>query len=488
MFLYHTFIYMTMRSFLLIAIFLHSSTCLAKTFQVGPSRTYTAPSKMMSLVSDGDTVEIDAGSYSGDVGTWVKNDLVIRSVGGMAHLDAAGKSAGGKAIWVITGNHTYIENIEFSGCTVVDKNGAGIRQEGAGLELRHCYFHDNEDGVLAGKNLESDILFEACEFARNGYGDGFSHNMYIGNIRTFTMRFCYSHHAKIGHCVKSRAMNNYILYNRIMDEDTGSASYLINLPNGGMSIVLGNTMMKGPHAQNRTLVDYGSEGLSNPDKRLYVVNNTMVSSRSGGATFVSVASGTDSARIFNNIFAGSGNIYSGIADTSTNYYSAEPSSIPFKNLVNFDYHIDAHQVELVGILGRVTHPYFVGGIPLSPQSEYLDPTDSIPWSGSLSILYRGAFGIHLENIVNKNLQVPIFQNFPNPFSVYTTLTLSNIEEGTLLTMNIFHQLGNKILTKNLIPQNSQIIFERGNLPSGVYYYEIGNSKGERIGTGKFIIL
>src|SRR5207253_2084652 len=133
-----------------------------------------------------------------------------------------------------------------------------------------------------------------------------------------------SHHAKVGHCVKSRARNNFIEYNRIMDEDTGSASYLINLPNGGFSIVLGNTMMKGPNAQNRTLVDYGSEGLSNPSKQLYVVNNTMVSTRPGGATFVSNVNTNDSsAQIINNIFAGNGNIFSGLSYTARNVYSAD---------------------------------------------------------------------------------------------------------------------------------------------------------------------
>lgn len=477
-------IHTTMRSFFLLIIFLCSSTCPAKTFQVGASRTYTAPSKVMSLVSDGDTVEIDAGLYSGDVGTWTKNDLIIRSVGGMAHLEAAGKNAGGKGIWVITGNHTYIENIEFSDCTVPDNNGAGIRQEGAGLELRHCYFHDNENGVLTGANPSSDILFEACEFARNGFGDGYSHNMYIGNIRTFTMRFCYSHHAKVGHCVKSRAMNNYILYNRIMDENTGSASYLINLPNGGMSIVLGNTMMKGVNAQNRTLVDYGSEGLSNPHKQLYVVNNTMVSTRPSGATFVSVANGTDRAKIINNIFAGSGAMFTGATDTMTNAYDSKIRNFYFDDTSKYNYHISGDVIGFSPLYG--SNPGFAGSFSLIPTFEYLDPTDSL---NRKNYNFVGAFENELGGSVEEK-KISAFQvrNFPNPFSERTTINLPNIEDDTPLTINIFNQLGNKILSKNLIPENSQIIFERGDLPAGVYYYEIGNTKGERIGTGKFIIL
>ena len=61
-----------------------------------------------------------------------------------------------------------IDNIELSGCRVLDKNGAGIRQEGSNLTIRNCYFHDNENGILSGKNPASEILIEKAEFA-NGF-------------------------------------------------------------------------------------------------------------------------------------------------------------------------------------------------------------------------------------------------------------------------------------------------------------------------------
>jgi hypothetical protein len=463
------------------SILLFSGVSFAKTFQVGPNRTYTAPSMVMNLVSDGDTVEIDAGLYSGDVGFWTKNNLIIRGVGGYAHLDAAGKNAGGKAIWVIDGKNTYIENIEFSGCTVPDHNGAGIRQEADNLELRHCYLHDNEDGILTSASPTSDILFEACEFARNGYGDGYSHNMYIGNIRNFTMRFCYSHHAKVGHCVKSRAMNNFIEYNRIMDEDTGSASYLINLPNGGLSIVLGNVMMKGVNAQNRTLVDYGSEGLTNPDKHLYVVNNTMVSTRPGGATFVSNTNTNDTAaQIINNIIAGTGTIFSGVAYTAANITSQDINSIGFQDPTHYLYKIS-------GSIGASADPGYAGNYSLTPIMEYVHPLDSAFRKDQPPYLARGAFMYGFDKVNNLQSALNIY-NFPNPFSEKTTINLDGIEDGLPVSINMYNLLGEKILTKNFMPENSQIIFERGNISSGVYYYQIMNSKGEQIGAGKFIII
>jgi hypothetical protein len=58
------------------------------------------------------------------------------------------KTPGGKGIWVISGNDTVVENIEFSGAAVPDANGAGIRFEGVNLTVRNCYFHHNQNGIL----------------------------------------------------------------------------------------------------------------------------------------------------------------------------------------------------------------------------------------------------------------------------------------------------------------------------------------------------
>jgi hypothetical protein len=65
------------------------------------------------------------------------------------------------------------------------------------------------------------------------------------------MQYCYSHHANVGHLLKSRALINYILYNRLSDELTGTSSYELDLPSGGTSYVIGNVIEQGPNSQNR---------------------------------------------------------------------------------------------------------------------------------------------------------------------------------------------------------------------------------------------
>jgi hypothetical protein len=317
------------------------ATSAAATLQVGPGRTWVVPSEAAAVAEDGDVVEIDAGTYDGDVATWTAHGLTLRGVGGLAHLRAEGESAGGKAIWVIAGDDTTVEWIEFSGAAVRDRNGAGIRQEGADLTVRNCSFHDNENGILAGDNIESEILVEFSEFARNGAGDGFSHNLYINHVWRFTLRGNYLHHAVIGHQVKSRADENALLYNRFGDEEDGKSSYTINLPNGGDNWIVGNLIQQGALAENGTVISVAEEGAINPSQHLVVAHNTLVNER-GSGTFLRNAADPP-ALVQNNLFVGSstelldgsgtltGNLVEdgeSLVDRAAFDYSLQPDSAP----------------------------------------------------------------------------------------------------------------------------------------------------------------
>jgi hypothetical protein len=273
---------------------------------VGPQHAIKSPSAAAGFARDGDIVEIEAGLYAGDAAVWKQNELTIRGVGGRPHLRADGAHAEGKAIWVIKGRNTTIENIEFSGAKVADRNGAGIRLEGAGVTIRGCHFHHNENGILAAPHADSDIVIEQSEFNHNGFGDGQSHNLYIGTVRSFTLRHSYVHHAIAGHNVKSRAWTNLIEHNRIMDERDGRSSYAIDLPNGGLSHVIGNVLHQGPMNLNKRIVAYGAEGYRNPLRRLLFIDNTIVNDDPSGAEFLFVRAGAETIHVEGNIFSGPG--------------------------------------------------------------------------------------------------------------------------------------------------------------------------------------
>ena len=339
--------------------------------RVGAQRQLERPSAAAQIARDGDTIEIDAGTYPGDAAVWRANRLTIRGVGGRAHLRADGAEAEGKGIWVIKGNDTTIESVEFSGAKVPDKNGAGIRQEGAGLTVRNCHFHDNENGILTGANPASDIVIENSEFARNGFGDGYSHNLYVGGVRSFTLRFSYVHHARIGHNVKSRALRNHIAYNRITDEIDGTGSYAVEFPSGGLAFVIGNLIQQGPATDNPVVVSFGAEGLRNPVNELYFVNNTVVNDLPAGGTFLFIRAGTSTASIVNNIFSGPGEILSGPGELR---YNVVASKTDFADAANFEYRLRPG----AAAIGFGIDPGSVHGLDLRPSAQYAHTASRAP--------------------------------------------------------------------------------------------------------------
>ena len=278
-----------------------------KVLEVGPGKEFLFPSVAAEFSGDGDTVLIDAaGFYDDDVAIWKANDLIIRGVNGVPHIKAKRIIPNGKAIWVLQGDNYYIENIEFSGAKVRDKNGAALRLEGASIKIVNCFFHHNQNGILSGKNTKSDISIENSVFSYNGHGRGQTHNVYIGEVRSLNFIGNLSHHAIIGHTLKSRASNNYVAYNRLLDGTDGNSSYLIDLPNGGNSIVIGNVIQQSDKTDNWAMVAFGMEGLKHKENSLYLVHNTFINYRNS-AMFVTIKPGAK-VRVTNNLFVGKGRL------------------------------------------------------------------------------------------------------------------------------------------------------------------------------------
>jgi hypothetical protein len=334
----------------------------AAILQVGPDKPFQAPCAAIAVASPGDAIEIDAGLYRRDVCVIRQYNLTLRGINGRAHLEAEDASAQGKAIWVIHANDVVVENIEFSGASVPDQNGAGIRAEGMNLTVRNCYFHDNQDGILESNVAGSNILIEFSEFDHNGFGTGQAHNLYIGHAGSLTFRFNWSHRAKVGHLLKSRASQNYIYFNRLTDE-TGNSSYEIDLPNGGSSYVIGNLIEQGKNTGNSTILSYLEEGVSllTAGKDLHVINNSFVNDRPAGGIFIHLASAADSAVVTNNIFAGPGAVCDQPNATLTANFVGNPL---FVDASGFDYHLTAASPAIDQ--GSDTGP-------LTPAFQYLHP-------------------------------------------------------------------------------------------------------------------
>jgi hypothetical protein len=158
-----------------------------------------------------------------------------------------------------------------------------------------------------------------------------------------------------------------------MDEAHGTSSYAIDLPDGGLSYVVGNLIQKGPDAKNRTLVAYGAEGFSHPANDLYVVNNTMVNDRDAGRSrirrlratlFVRVWGEPARVTIVNNLFVGPGQVLHGAGEVGLNLQSDAPGLV---DRPNFDYRLAPGSPAIdVGI-----DPGAADGVSLVPVAHYV---------------------------------------------------------------------------------------------------------------------
>ena len=234
----------------------------AAILEAGPGMEFETPSAAARVAKDGDTVAIAAGEYLGDVCVWNAGNLTIRGAGiGRTVIDADGKSCMGKGIWIVRGANTVIEGISFRGAKCADRNGAGIRLEAdAGFTARSCSFSDCENGILAGALPNATVTVEKCVFRGNGAGDGYSHNIYIGEVAKFVFADSVSDHALGGHCLKSRARETIVRDSVFDDGEDGESSYLVNFPNGGKISLEGCRLVQSPKAPNGTMVSIGEEG------------------------------------------------------------------------------------------------------------------------------------------------------------------------------------------------------------------------------------
>jgi hypothetical protein len=355
------------------------------TLTVGPGLRYRRPCQAIMAARPGDTIAIEArgnGTYNGDVCAWSTSHLTIEGVGGRAHIDADGASSQGKATWVIAGNDTRIENVELSGARAPDGNGAGIRQEGANLTLVHCYFRDNQDGILTAPNPASTIVIDSSVFADNGTGTSYTHNIYIGQVRSFIFRYSYATDARAGHLLKSRALRNYILYSRLSGEN-GTDSYELDLPNGGLSYVIGTVIQQGRRTENPNMLAYGEEGALNPDSHLYVVNDTFVNDLGDGAALF-IASGVAPVLAENDLSTGSPTFVT--QRDAVRRHNCLTSSPGFVDPARYDYRLTPASPCLH--IGR--RPGSAQGSSLAPTEQYVYRTGHRMRTDSGRV--AGAFG------------------------------------------------------------------------------------------------
>jgi hypothetical protein len=145
----------------------------------------------------------------------------------------------------------------------------------------------------------------------------------------------------------------------------GKPSFEIDLPNAGMSYVIGNVIQQPASNSNSTMLAYGEEGATNTGSNLYVVNNTFLNDMGSGGTFLFVSGKVPTAALAqNNIFGGVGT-FSTQSTTidKTNYRSASPN---FVNRAAYDLHPTSALMIDAGSAPGLS----ATGVSLAPVAQY----------------------------------------------------------------------------------------------------------------------
>lgn len=279
-----------------------------RTLLVGPQRLYKKPSEAAAIVHDGDVVKIDPGTYV-DCAIWRANGLVIEGEGNVVIRDQICQE---KGIFVTVGANITIRGIEFAHARSTDKNGAGIRGEGANLTVQNSRFTDNENGILTGANANSRVIIQSSVFTLNGKCDPTcAHGIYIGTVGLLQVTNSTFLQQYSAHHVKSRALRTEISGTTIKDGTSGTASFSVDIPDGGSLVLRGNTLEKGPKSENFTAaVSIGEESNRNPTGELTIERNVFVNDNPNPTTFIRNMTKTP-ARLVGNVLTGKATPLSG---------------------------------------------------------------------------------------------------------------------------------------------------------------------------------
>jgi hypothetical protein len=281
-------------SVLVLALAAYLPGAQARTLEVGVGHTYAKPSQAIAAAASGDHIMISPGQYY-DCAVVSADNVTVQGVGDAASVVLTDKTCQGKALLITTGRNITVANLTLTRARVPDGNGAGIRAEGAGLTVDGVRFVNDQDGILTSDNPNMVLLVRNSLFDHDGVClSSCSHGIYAARIASLIVEHSVFRDTRDGHDVKSRAARTEVTDCDIADGPDGTASYLIEAPNGGAVIVRHNTLEKGPKAGNHTAaIAIGMEGVDQATPEITVSGNHFTNDGDYRTAFVDNVTATE---------------------------------------------------------------------------------------------------------------------------------------------------------------------------------------------------
>lgn len=254
-----------------------ASPLAAKPFTVEETgkRYYTLTAAVFAIGDGNGTIRIDPGRYL---------DCVVQDRGRIAYRAAKpltvifdGGICEGKAVLVLRGRGASVDGIIFQNLRVPDGNGAGIRIEKGTLSVSRSIFRDSEEGILGGDDPTGEIRIDRSTFSRLGRCDrdlSCAHSIYLGAVRSVTVRRSRFDQGRGGHYVKSRAERIFVTDSSFDDSGGQTTNYMIDLPEGATGRIERNSFLLGSDKDNRSaFIAVAAEAERNSSADLVVADN-----------------------------------------------------------------------------------------------------------------------------------------------------------------------------------------------------------------------
>jgi hypothetical protein len=268
-------------------------------------------------------IRVASGTYTNDFSN-VTRPMTIEAAtpGSQVLLLATVPPPNLKAI-IWTDSSLTVNGLTFQGAAIPSLdggNGAGIRDQSntaTSLVVENSRFVGNQEGILtssdSGQTFAETVKISGSQFINNGNPDPsvFQHALYVGDAASLMVSDSLFCGQVIGHDVKSRALSTTVQNSQMFIGatgpagcDVGTTSIGVDIPNGGIADLIGDTLVQGTANQNGALVSYGEEGLHAIGANTFAISDSTFTSTANGLAIQELPTCLAPVTSTNNTFTG----------------------------------------------------------------------------------------------------------------------------------------------------------------------------------------
>ena len=234
------------------------------TLTVGAGGQYGTLAAALTAATDGDTIQVQAGTYLNDTAT-VSHKVIIEGIGGLAQFIDTAPVTTGAAHFVTTTDVTF-QNIEIFGA-----NTAAILATAGNLTVDNSDIHNNGAGIIAtsGAIISRHLRYrDRRQHRRRRLGRP--------NLHPHPRQRLPPRRHIAGPEIQSSAINITLTGDRVV-QSSGTSGAPVQLPNGGAVTITSSAIEEGAAGVTAPIVQIGGGATPYAGSTATLTNNTLIS-------------------------------------------------------------------------------------------------------------------------------------------------------------------------------------------------------------------